>query len=276
MKKLLQDKRFAFSIVIIFVYVLIAVLCKFAWIASPWDFEFGAAHQRPRMDFGVFPLLMGTDLLGRSVLYKMLHGTLIAMSVGFMTCLIAVPIGSILGALSGFLGGWIDDCLVWLYTTISNIPSILLILALAYLLGKGLTSVYLALGLTSWISLARLIRGEFLKHREREYVLAARSLGVSTQKQIFRHIFPNVMHVVFIQTSLLFQMAIKTEVILSYLGLGVQGLPSWGIMIDDSKGELVQGYWWQLSAATAAMFLIILAFNLLGDALRDHFDPKIK
>jgi ABC-type dipeptide/oligopeptide/nickel transport system permease subunit len=144
------------------------------------------------------------------------------------------------------------------------------------ILGKGLFAVYVALGATSWVTLCRLIRGEVMKHKEREYVLAAGAIGGGHFRKLFKHILPNVSHIVIINTSMQFQVAIKSEVILSYLGMGVQGEPSWGTMIDDAKLELARGVWWQLAGATLAMFIIVLAFNLLGDALRDSLDPKLK
>jgi peptide/nickel transport system permease protein len=147
---------------------------------------------------------------------------------------------------------------------------------MAFVFGKGLWSMNLALGLTGWVGICRLIRGEFMKHKEREYVQAARSLGASNSRRIFIHILPNVSHLIIINFSFLFVGGIKTEVILSYLGLGVQGVPSWGTMIDEAKLELARGVWWQLGAATVAMLFVVLALNIVGDALRDALDPKLK
>jgi peptide/nickel transport system permease protein len=152
----------------------------------------------------------------------------------------------------------------------------MLIMSMSFVFGKGLTAVYLALGLTGWVNLCRLIRSEVMKHKNREYVQAAQALGGGHFRKLFIHILPNVMHLVIINASLQFQTAIKYEVILSYLGIGVQGQPSWGLMIDDAKLELAKGVWWQLAGATIAMFFILLALNLLGDALRDALDPKLK
>jgi peptide/nickel transport system permease protein len=149
-------------------------------------------------------------------------------------------------------------------------------MAMSLVLGRGIYAVYLALGLTTWVSLCRLIRGEFIKHKEREYVMAARALGAGHFRIIFRHILPNVLHIVIINFSLRFVFAIQAEVILSYLGIGVQDMPSWGIMINDAKVELARGVWWQLAGATGAMFIIVLAFNVFGDALRDALDPKLR
>lgn len=219
---------------------------------------------------------LGTDSLGRDVLLQVIQGTRIAFEVGILTSLIAIPIAVILGALAGYFGRRVDDFIVWLYTVFDSIPGLLFILAIAIVVGKGLLGVCLGIGLTTWVGLCRLIRGEYIKHRDRQYVLAARALGVSHFAIMFRHILPNVLHLVIISFSLRFPGAILTEVVLSYLGVGVQGEPSWGIMISDAKLRLWQGHWWELAGATAAMFFIVLAFNLFGDALRDALDPKLR
>lgn len=269
-----RDKLAMGALVVIVAYSLVAILAKLGVIANPWDAEVAAAYAPPSA--ASLKTILGTDIFGRSVFYKVLHGTRIAMSVGLVTSLIAIPIGVVLGALAGYFGGLVDEVIVWFYTTLSSIPSIMLLVAFTYVLGKGIFAVYIALGVTSWVSLCRLIRGEFMKHKTREYVLAAESIGAGHGIRIFRHILPNVIHIVIINLSLQFQTAIKTEVILSYLGLGAQGQPSWGVMIDDAKLELARGVWWQLTAATVAMFFIVLAFNIFGDALRDALDPKLK
>lgn len=259
---------------IILFYTLVALAAKIGWIASPWDKEVGGAYQSPSLQS--LTLICGTDIFGRSVFYKIIHGTRVAMSVGLVSSLISIPIGVFLGAVAGYFGGWIDEVVVWLYTTVSSIPNIMLLIAITYVLGKGLTSIYVALGVTSWIGLARVIRGEFIKHKTREYVLAAESIGASHFSKIWKHILPNVSHFIIINLSIQFVSAIKSEVILSFLGLGVQGQPSWGVMIDDAKLELSRGVWWQLGGATIAMFFVVLALNIFGDSLRDALDPKIK
>jgi peptide/nickel transport system permease protein len=269
--RLINDKWAFGSLIIVLTYSLIAVLSASGVIAQDWAKEVGASNLAPGPEHW-----FGTDIFGRDVFTKVLHGTKIAMSVGLMTALIAIPIGVTLGALAGYYGGWVDDFITWLYTTFSSIPNIMLLISITMILGKGIFSVYVALGATSWVTLCRLIRGEVIKHKEREYVQAAGAIGGSHFRKLFIHILPNVTHIIIINTSLQFQFAIKSEVILSYLGLGVQGEPSWGTMIDDAKLELTRGIWWQLAGATFAMFLVVLAFNLLGDALRDSLDPKLK
>jgi peptide/nickel transport system permease protein len=219
---------------------------------------------------------MGLDIFGRSVLEKAIQGIRVAIVVGTVASIVAVIVGVTLGALAGYFGGRMDTFVVWLYTTFESIPGILLLMGIAWLFQRGLTSVCIAIGLTSWVTLCRVIRGEFLKHKRREYVIAAEALGIGHRSRIFKHILPNVSHQIIVSFSMLFQSAIKSEVILSYLGLGVQGQPSWGTMIDDARQELQRQVWWQLSAATLFMFGIVLALNLLGDALRDALDPKLK
>jgi ABC-type dipeptide/oligopeptide/nickel transport system permease subunit len=219
---------------------------------------------------------LGTDNLGRDVLQRAIQGARIAFLVGVVTALIAIPIGVILGCLAGYFGGWIDEVVVWLYSTVAAMPGLLFILAIAMVVGKGLLGVYLGIGLTTWVGLCRLIRAEVLKHRERPYVQAARALGYSPARIIFRHILPNVFHLVIIAFSLRFPAAIGTEVFMSFLGIGVQGEPSWGIMISNARLRLWQGMWWEMTAVTVAIFAVVLAFNLVGDALRDALDPRLR
>ena len=259
---------------IVIFYAGIALLTKIGMIATPWDRVVGGPYQAPSI--GSIELLLGTDIFGRSVFFKVLQGTRIAMSVGLMSSMISIPIGVVFGAIAGYFGGWVDDVVVWFYTTLSSIPNIMLLIAIAYVMGKGMSAIYVALGITAWVSLARVIRGEFIKHKSRDYVIAAESIGAGHFSRIFKHILPNVSHFVIINLSIQFMSAIKSEVILSFLGLGVQGQPSWGVMIDDARLELSRGVWWQLAGATVAMFFIVLAFNILGDALRDALDPRIK
>jgi ABC-type dipeptide/oligopeptide/nickel transport system permease subunit len=219
---------------------------------------------------------MGTDNLGRDVLQRLTQGARIAFQVGVITSLIAIPIGVILGCLAGYLGGRTDDAIVWLYSTVASMPGLLFILAISMVVGKGLKGVYLGIGLMTWTSLCRLIRAEVMKHKERPYVLAARTLGAGPVRIMFRHILPNVFHIVIIAFSLRFPAAIGTEVFMSFLGIGVQSEPSWGIMISNARLRLWHGMWWEMTFVTLAVFLVVLAFNLVGDALRDALDPRLR
>lgn len=219
---------------------------------------------------------LGTDNLGRDVLARTIQGARIAFLVGVVTSMIAIPIGVLLGCLAGYFGKWVDDGVVWLYSTVASMPGLLFVLAISMVVGKGLTGVYLGIGLTTWVGLCRLVRGEVMKHRERAYVLAARSLGYGSGRIIFRHILPNVFHIIIITFSLRFPAAIGTEVLMSFLGIGVQGEPSWGVMVSNARLRLWQGVWWEMTAVTVAILAVVLAFNLVGDALRDALDPRLK
>ncbi|MDZ4198047.1 MAG: ABC transporter permease [Kiritimatiellia bacterium] len=216
---------------------------------------------------------LGTDALGRDVFQRLLQGARIAFEVGIFTSLIALPLGVLLGCLAGYWGGWVDDLIVWFYTTVASIPGILLILAIALVAGKGMGGVCLGIGLTTWVGLCRLIRAEVLKQKRLPYVMAARSLGLGSARILFRHILPNVMHLVLITFTLRFPAAIGTEVFLSFLGVGVQGEPSWGAMIAGGRMRLWQGAWWEMTFVSLAIFFVVLAFHILGDALRDALDP---
>lgn len=233
--------------------------------------DLDAAYQPPSSEHW-----MGTDGLGRDVMHRLVQGTRIAYRVGIITALIAIPIGVFFGCLAGYFGGWVDDFVVWLYSTFAAIPGLLFILAIAMVVGRGLLGVYLGIGLTTWVGLCRLIRGEVIKHKEQAYVKAAHALGLSWPRILFRHILPNVFHVIIVTFTLRFPAAVGTEVFMSFLGIGVQNEPSWGLMINNARMRLWQGVWWEMTFVTLAIFLLVLAFNLLGDALRDALDPRLR
>ena len=222
-------------------------------------------------------LPLGADRLGRNVLDKAIKGAEVSIFVGLFAAVLATIIGTILGALSGYIGGKVGDFLEWVYNVFTSIPYVLLILAFAAVLGRGVTTIVLILGLTGWTGIYRLMRAEYLKHREREYVLAAKAIGVSHTRRMFAHILPNTSHVVLVQFSLLVVAFIKTEVILSFLGLGVPvDVISWGTILAESQDELVMGKWWQLTVAGAAMAMLVTALSLLTDGMRDALDPKLR
>lgn len=220
--------------------------------------------------------ILGTDNLGRSVARRLVQGTRIAFHVGIMTSLIAIPLGVLLGLLGGYFGGKVDSLVVWLSATVASMPGLLFILAISLIVGQGLLGIYLGIGFTTWVGVCRTIRAEVMKHRERAYVQAAKTLGYSHARIMFRHILPNVMHIVLIQFSIRFPSAVSTEVFISFLGIGVQGEPSWGIMINNARLRLWQGVWWEMAATTAAIFVLVLVFNHLADYLRDRLDPALR
>ena len=219
---------------------------------------------------------MGTDNLGRDVAQRLVQGSRIAFHVGIMTSLIAIPLGLVLGLLGGYFGGKVDSLVVWLCATVASMPGLLFILAISLIAGQGLLGIYLGIGLTTWVGVCRTIRAEVMKHRDRAYVQAARVLGYSHLRIMFRHILPNVAHIILIQFSIRFPGAVATEVFISFLGIGVQGEPSWGIMINNARLRLWQGIWWEMTFVTLAIFTLVLVFNHLADALRDLLDPALR
>ena len=271
LSKIASDKLSLTALIIVVIYFLVAILTAAGFLAADWGKEVGGSYMAPS-SISFF----GTDIFGRSVLQKVIKATETAVVIGVVVSLISIVIGTTLGMIAGYFGGFIDEIIVWFYTTFSSIPGVMLLVAIAFILGKGTTTVFLSLGLTSWVGLCRIVRAEVMKHKEREYIHAANAIGATHSRKLLKHILPNISHLLIINFTQTFDSAVKAEVVLSFLGLGVVGRPSWGTMIDDSKLELARGVWWQLAAATLAMFLIVLAFNILGDALRDALDPKLK
>lgn len=234
----------------------------------------GASEQRDK----AATLPFGADKWGHDIIKKTIKGGETSIVVGLVAATLAVTLGTLFGAISGFYGGRVDDFFNWFYSVFTSIPSILMILTVAAVLQqKGVLTIVLILGLTGWTGPYRLIRAEYIKHKAREYVMAADAIGASSWRKMFSHIFPNVSHVALVQLSILVVGFIKSEVILSFLGFGVPvGVVSWGSMLNEAQNELILGKWWQLAAAAAAMALLVTAFSLLTDALRDALDPKLK
>ena len=228
-------------------------------------------------------LPFGADKWGRDVLKKAIKGAQVSIFVGLVAALVATTIGTLLGATAGYFRGWIDDALEWFYSIFTSIPYILLILAFAavfrantLLSHAGVATIIAVLGLTGWTGIYRLLRAEYIKHRAREYVRAADAIGASNASRMFVHILPNASHVILVQLSLHVVAFIKAEVILSFLGLGVPvDMVSWGTMLAEAQSELVIGKWWQLVAAGAGMAVLVTAFSLFTDSLRDALDPKL-
>jgi peptide/nickel transport system permease protein len=218
--------------------------------------------------------LLGTDILGRDVLYLALKGARVALLIGGITSLLAIPLALLLGIPAGYFGRRFDDLVFFLVSTLSSVPGLLLLISLIMVLGRGTLSVCVALAVTSWVGFCRLARGETLKLRELDYVQAARALGVSDVRILVRHVLPNLMHLVVITFVLMFSGLVLSEAVLSWLGIGIDG--SWGQMIDQARDELSREpvIWWNIAAAGTALFGLILAVNFVGDGLRDVLDPR--
>ena len=219
--------------------------------------------------------LLGTDAYGRDVLSMLMIGSRVSLSVGFIAIAIALLIGITLGALAAYHGGWVDNVIMWIINVVWSIPTVLLVIAITFALGKGFWQIFVAVGLTMWVDIARVVRGEVLGIKEKEYVEATRALGYSTFRTIFRHILPNCLGAVVVVAASNFASAILLEAGLSFLGIGVQPpMPSWGMMVKDNYGYiLLDSAYLALLPGLAIMF-IVLAFMLLANGLRDALDVK--
>jgi len=223
--------------------------------------------------------LSGTDRQGRSILLRAVYSIQTAVQVGVITALISVLIGGLLGAAAAMYGGVVDLVVIWLYSTFSSIPWLVLLAVLSVMfLGSPfegtLIPLLVSFSLTFWIGPCRVIRGEALKIKELEYVQAATSIGFSRLYILIKHVIPNTAHLIFIYAALNFIAAIKGEVILTFLGLGLKEGSSWGIMINSAIPDVITGSFWQIGAATFFMFFLVMAFNVFTDSLQDAFDPK--
>lgn len=218
----------------------------------------------------------GTDRLARDVLTMVLYGARISLSIGLVAVAISVTIGTVLGAVSGYMGGWPDSMIMRAVDVVIAFPRLVLLIAVVALFDSSLMLIILVLGLTQWPSTTRIVRGEVLSLRERDFVQAARALGYSRARIIFRHIVPNVLGPVIVATTLGIGDMIVLEAGLSYLGLGVQGdVPSWGAMVADGQSNMLNA-WWLSTFAGLAIVFTVLSFNLVGDGLRDALDPRLE
>ncbi len=295
-------KRKPIAILVVSLYLAIAILDSIAWVGGVESGEdVVAAHEAQTLIDRLFadsrersysaPLAevefyggkslvhpgshwMGTDIIGRDVIYLALKGVRVAILIGGLTSLIAIPLSLLFGISAGYFGGRLDDFVFFLMSTLASMPGLLLLIALIMAMGRSTISVCIALAVTSWVGFCRIVRGETMKLREQDYVEAARVLGVSELRIVFRHIIPNLTHLVIITFVLTFSGLVLSEAVLAWLGIGVDG--SWGQMIDQARNELSRDpvVWWNITAAGLSLFGLLLAVNLVGDTVRDVLDPR--
>jgi peptide/nickel transport system permease protein len=289
-------RRRPIALAAVTLYAAVAMLDAFAWVGGgdiarprtvidrcfPADFQ-ERSYSAPLATtefYGNEPLrypgrhLLGTDIIGRDVFHLALKGARVALLIGGFTSLIVIPIALLFGMSAGYAGGRWDAIVFFVMSTLASMPSLLLLVALIMVMGRGPLQVCIALGVTGWVGFCRLTRGETLKLRELEFVQAARALGASTPRILATHVLPNLAHLVLITFVLMFSGMVLSEAILSWLGIGIDG--SWGQMIDQARDELAREpvIVWNLVAAASALFGLILSVNVVGDALRDVLDPR--
>ncbi len=270
-----------YPVVPIAILIVITLVAVFANQLAPHNPEVGVLSHRFRPPFwqhgGSMQYLLGTDQLGRDVLSRLIFGARISLVVGFTAVIFAGTLGTFLGILSGYLGGWVDQVVMRLTDTWLALPALTFAIFLAAIVGPSMWNIVIILGITYWTRYARVIRGEVLSLKEREFVRLAIVAGCSKWTIMRRHILPNVINSAVVLASLMLGVVIIAEATLSFLGVGVPPpQPAWGLMLSDGKQGLMVGYWWLTVFPGLGIMLLVLSANLLGDWLRIKLDPQLR
>ena len=269
-RKFRRDRVGMVALLVVLVYALIALGVMLGWWATDWA-EVGGTKWAPLSA----EHWLGTNVIGQDIFSRAIYSTRTAFEVGLIVAVGATLLGAVLGAIAGFFSAtWVDELVIWLMGVLDSVPFILLVAAIAYSLQGSSWAMHIAMVATFWIGTARLVRGEVIKLKGQEFVESAHAIGLGRMSIIFRHILPNTFHILLVQATLSFVAAIKSEVILSFLGLGVKDGMSWGLMISESTFEVLAGYFNNFIAASALMFGLVMAFNMFSDALQDALDPR--
>lgn len=268
--RFVRDRLGMLGLVTVLIFAVMALGVVFGWWATDWSDIRGGRFDPISTDFW-----FGSNVNGQDIFARVVYSTRTAFEIGLVVALASTVLGAVLGALAGFYSGtFVDEIILWLKGVLDAIPFYLFVVAVAYAMQGSAYGMHVAMIATFWTTTGRLVRGEVIKLRELEFVEAARSIGVSELTIIFRHILPNTYHVLLVQATIVFVSAIKAEVILSFLGLGIEDGVSWGSMLAESTLEVAAGHLNNFLFASLFMFVLVMAFNLFSDAMQDALDPR--
>jgi peptide/nickel transport system permease protein len=272
--KLGQNKAGLLGLAIVVIYLFLSLAVIFGWLGQGWSVADGGRWEPSSVDHW-----LGTNLLGQDIFQRSVFSVRTAFEIGVIVSLLSTLLGALLGALAGWYQGKpgpapVDGSILWLMGVLDSIPFYLFVAAVAYAFQGWPWAMHVAMIATFWTTTGRLVRAEVMRIKSREFILSARAIGLPTPLILFRHVLPNTLHILSVQATIAFVAAIKTEVILSFLGLGVQDSVSWGLMLAESTQEVLAGHFNNFLAASLMLFLLLLGFNLLADALQDAFDPR--
>jgi ABC-type dipeptide/oligopeptide/nickel transport system permease subunit len=269
-QKLGRDRLGMIALGVVLVYFVVALGVWLGWLGQSWSETTGLRWGGISSEHW-----LGTNLIGQDIFARAIYSTKTAFEIGLVVAALSTLFGAVLGAVAGFFSNtWLDEIVLWLMGVLDSIPFYLFVAAVAFALSGNPFAMHIAMIATFWTTTGRLVRGEVIKLKHFEFVEAARAIGVPSSKIIFRHILPNTSHILLVQATIVFVSAIKSEVILSFLGLGVKNGVSWGLMIAESTQEVLAGQFNNFIVASAFMFVLVMAFNLFSDALQDALDPK--
>ncbi len=268
--RLRKNKTGMTGLIIVAVFLIIACASMLGFAGQEWSRISGEQWESPGAEH-----LLGTNMLGQDVLERAIFSTKTAFKVGFLVSIFSTLLGAVLGALAGwFSHSILDEMILWLKGVLDSIPFYLFVAAVAFAMHGNPWAMHIAMIATFWTGTGRLVRGEVMRLKNREFIEAARCIGLPLHKIVFRHLLPNTLPILLVQSSLVFVAAIKTEVILSFLGLGIQDGVSWGLMLAESTQEVLAGQFANFIAASGMLFLLLMGFNLLADAFQDAFDDR--
>ena len=269
-EKLRKDRSGLAGLIIVLFFLLLAVGVWLGWLGQGWSEASGERWQSPGAGHW-----FGTNLLGQDIFQRSIYSVRTAFEIGLVVAVSSTVLGAVLGALAGWYSrSWVDGTVMWMKGVLDSIPFYLFVAAVAFALQGQPFAMHLAMIATFWTTTGRLVRAEVMKIKSLDYVRSARAIGLPDLLILVRHVLPNTSHILLVQATIAFVAAIKTEVILSFLGLGVQDGVSWGLMLAESTQEVLAGHFGNFIAASGMLFLLLIGFNMLADALQDALDPR--